>query len=125
MKPYLVSKVVGQDGEEIMTRQPEMLAQSVSKETADQIKNMMINSVNRGTSKAARLRSFQIAGKTGTAERSKEKTINNAWFVGFAPADDPQIAVAVIVENVEYWGGEIAAPIAKDIIRFSLNELNK
>lgn len=125
MKPYIVSKVVGQDGEEVMTRQPEMLVQSVSKETANQIKDMMINSVNRGTSKAARLRSFQIAGKTGTAERSKEKTINNAWFVGFAPADDPQIAVAVIVENVEYLGGEIAAPIAKDIIRFSLNELNK
>jgi peptidoglycan glycosyltransferase len=125
MRPYLVSKVVAQDGSEVMTRQPEELIQSVSPETANQIKDMMVNSVNRGTSKSARLRSFQIAGKTGTAERSKEKTINNAWFVGFAPADDPQVAVAVIVENVEYLGGEIAAPVAKDIIRFSLNELNK
>ncbi|WP_138159193.1 peptidoglycan D,D-transpeptidase FtsI family protein [Peptoniphilus catoniae] len=125
MQPYLVSKVVSSDGSDILTKEPTELVQSVSPEVASEIKDMMIDSVNRGTGKSARLRSVQVAGKTGTAERSTEKVINNAWFVGFAPADDPQIAVAVVIENVQYLGGEIAAPMAKEIMQFSLEELSR
>ncbi|CDZ74778.1 cell division protein FtsI/penicillin-binding protein [Peptoniphilus sp. ING2-D1G] len=125
MKPYLVSKVTESNGTEIFTNAPEELIQSVTPETANEIKNMMIEAVRIGSGKSAALRSVQVAGKTGTAERSQEKTINNAWFIGFAPAEDPQIAVAVVIENVEFLGGEIAAPIARDIISFSLQELSK
>ncbi|MDO5040981.1 MAG: penicillin-binding protein 2 [Peptoniphilus sp.] len=125
MKPYLVSKVIDSEGKEVLTKEPEELIQSVSPEVAEEIKSMMIEAVRVGSGKSAALRSVQVAGKTGTAERSQEKTINNAWFIGFAPAEDPQVAVAVVIQNVQFLGGEIAAPIARDIISFSLQELSK
>ncbi|MGO1579973.1 MAG: peptidoglycan D,D-transpeptidase FtsI family protein [Peptoniphilaceae bacterium] len=125
MQPYIVSSIRGADGSEIMTREPKVLSQAVLPETAEEIKDMMINVVRRGSGKAASLRSVQVAGKSGTAQRSIDNNDYNAWFIGFAPADNPQVAVAIVVENVDSLGGEIAAPIARDIIRYSLSELNK
>lgn len=123
MQPYIVQQVVRNDGHVIKDRKAEVLAEPIKPETANEIKDMMINVVKRGSGKSARLRSTLVAGKTGTAQRSAEKDIYDAWFVGFAPADDPQVAVAIVVQNVNRLGGQVAAPIARDIISYSLREL--
>ena len=75
---------------------------------------------NKGTGRLVQIENLRIAGKTGTADfRAHGKEVNLAWFIGFAPADNPQIAVAVMVEgtqaNHSYHGGSTAGPIAKDI----------
>lgn len=125
MKPYLVSKVTNNAGNTILENKPEVLSEAMKVETANQIREMMINVVNKGSGKSAALRNVQVAGKTGTAQRSVEKSINNAWFIGFAPAEDPQIAVAIVIQNVDQLGGEVAAPMAQEIINYSLSQLNK
>lgn len=124
MQPYLVQKVVRNDGKVLKDRKPEVLTQAVKPETAEKIKEMMVDVVRKGSGRSARLKSVKIAGKTGTSQRASEKNIYDAWFVGFAPADDPQVAVAVVIQNVDQYGGEVAAPIARDIIGYSLRELN-
>ena len=74
----------------------------------------MKNVVNRGTGTAARS-SIGIAGKTGTAQNEREDR-DHAWFIGFAPADEPNIAVCVLLEYAGRTGGEAAAPIARDVM---------
>ena len=64
----------------------------------------------------AQIPGVQVAGKTGTAETQVGKTINDAWFIAFAPSRDPRIAIAVNVQKVPGFGGEIAAPIARDVM---------
>lgn len=124
MAPYLVSSVQSPDGSNIYTREPKVLSEAVSPEVASQIGKMMVNVVKNGSGKTARIRRAQVAGKTGTAQISKDADKYNAWFVGYAPAKDPQVAVAVIIQDVEKFGGEIAAPLAGDIINYSLGVLD-
>ncbi|MGL5513800.1 MAG: penicillin-binding transpeptidase domain-containing protein, partial [Sporomusa sp.] len=80
---------------------------------ADQVANMMVTVVNEGTGRGAAIRGIKVAGKTGTAENPHGAP--HAWFIGFAPADDPQVAIAVIVENSGSGGG-VAAPAARQIL---------
>ena len=94
----------------------------MTSEHAEDVKDMMVAVVQSasGTGTAAQIPGVEVAGKTGTAQ-SAEGAAPHAWFISFAPADDPQIAVAVLVENggsvgSEATGGAIAAPIAKAII---------
>jgi peptidoglycan glycosyltransferase len=77
---------------------------------------MMKNVVAEGTGTAGALSGVDVAGKTGTAEIDPEAGINQAWFIGFAPADDPQIAVAATVERTSGFGGPTAGPIAKAVM---------
>lgn len=81
---------------------------------AASLKDMMVAAVERGTGRAARIPGVRVAGKTGTTTDFEQ-----AWFIGFAPADDPQVAVAVLVENQgrEATGGEVAAPIARQMMQ--------
>ena len=76
---------------------------------------MMRQVVESGTGTAAQLPGVPVAGKTGTAETGRTEE-NDTWFIAFAPADDPKIAVAVALQNQPGTGGETAAPIAKDIM---------
>ena len=124
MAPYLVSNIKSPEGSNIFTREPQVLSEAVSPEVAKQIGDMMVNVVRSGSGKTAKIRRAQVAGKTGTAQISKDADKYNAWFVGYAPAKDPEVAVAVIIQNVEKFGGEIAAPIAGDIINYSLGVLD-
>jgi peptidoglycan glycosyltransferase len=78
---------------------------------------MMVAVVRRGTGRAAALDGVQVAGKTGTATIATGRS--HAWFVAFAPADAPRIAVAIVVENAGY-GGFVAAPIARRVIATAL-----
>ena len=92
-----------------------------SEDSANQLTEMMKSVVNEGTGTAAALSGVDVAGKTGTAEvpdkESCEGLPNQAWFVGFAPADDPQIAVAATVECTDGQGGTVAAPIAAGVMQ--------
>ncbi len=76
---------------------------------------MMRRVVEEGTGQAANLGSLSVAGKTGTAETGVTG-LNTAWFIAFAPAEDPRIAIAVVIERTPEFGGTIAAPIARDVI---------
>ncbi len=117
MKPYLVNKVMAPDGSIIKTFTPEEWLTPTSSALADEINTMMVKVVRDGTGTEAALSGVLVAGKTGTAENSQGDS--HAWFIGFAPADNPQVAIAVIVENAGF-GGSIAAPIARQVFRAAL-----
>ncbi|MGP6156277.1 MAG: peptidoglycan D,D-transpeptidase FtsI family protein [Vulcanimicrobiaceae bacterium] len=116
-RPYLVRTVRAGDGRELHRIEPSTLAQPVSPETADRVRMLMIAVVRRGTGTAAALPGVQVAGKTGTATNPAGKS--HAWFVAFAPAESPRVAVAIVVENVGY-GGTFAAPIARKVLAVAL-----
>ncbi|WP_229771178.1 MULTISPECIES: peptidoglycan D,D-transpeptidase FtsI family protein [Anaerococcus] len=122
MQPRLVNNVVDKDGKEIKKSESEVLSQATSEENANTIRDYMVDVVNRGTGTGAYIQSVQIAGKTGTADRDDGAT--DAWFVGFAPAYDPKIAFAVVLENTSSTGGEIAAPLAGQLVNSIVNNVN-
>ncbi|MTI79810.1 MAG: hypothetical protein FH758_02835 [Firmicutes bacterium] len=112
-QPYLVDEIVTSKGKTLHQNKPRTLLQSTDSSTARYIGEAMVDAVKLGTGKAARISDIKVAGKTGTAEN--EHGSPHAWFVGFAPAENPQVAVAVVVENGGA-GGTVAAPIAKQVI---------
>jgi penicillin-binding protein A len=113
MTPYMVDQVRAPDLTVIDRTEPEVLSEATSEDVAADLTEMMISVVENGSGRAARIDGVQVAGKTGTAENAGP---DHNWFVGFAPADDPQIAVAVFVANGGGTGGEISAPIARDVM---------
>jgi penicillin-binding protein A len=122
MKPYLVDQVQAPDLTVIDSTQPEEWRQPVSEEVAGQLTEMMISVVANGSGRAARIPGVQVAGKTGTAQVSQD-VADHTWFTGFAPADDPKIAVAVFVANGGGTGGERSAPIAREVMQAYLDGL--
>ena len=114
-RPYLVRSIARRDT--TLATRPQTLAQPISRETAGQVRDLMIAVVARGTGTAGALPNVTVAGKTGTATNPHGKS--HAWFVAFAPAASPRVAVAVVVENVGY-GGTYAAPVAKRVLRVAL-----
>jgi penicillin-binding protein A len=120
MKPYLVDQVQAPDLTVIDSTEPEEWREPISADVADQLTEMMLSVVENGSGRAARISGVQVAGKTGTAQVSDE-VADHTWFMGFAPADDPQIAVAVFVANGGGTGGERSAPIARQVIEAYLN----
>ncbi len=121
VKPYLVSKILTHDGILVKSNNTEILSNIGSHDKINQIKNMMVEVVENGTGTQAKISNIAVAGKTGTAENSSGK--NHAWFVGFAPAEDPKIAIVVLLEEEGSTGGSKAAPIAKELIKFGLNNI--
>ena len=119
MEPRLWSRVIQPDGRET-NLSPSHQSRVMSEETAQTLTEMMTDVVNEGTGGAAALASDQVAGKTGTAEIDIDAGINQAWFIGFAPADDPRIAVAATVERTDGEGGTVAAPIAQQVLEVLL-----
>lgn len=123
MKPYLVEEAKAPDLSTIEKGGGETYSEAVSSGTAEQLKEMMIG-VTEGedaSGPGARIPGMQVAGKTGTAETGEGSNTHN-WFISFAPADDPKVAVAVVVENGNSSGGVIAAPIAKSIMEAVINQ---
>jgi peptidoglycan glycosyltransferase len=89
----------------------------MSEETAATVTEMMTNVTEEGTASALSVAGAdQFAGKTGTAEIDVEAGINRGWFIGFAPTDDPQVAVAAVIERTSGFGGETAGPVATDVM---------
>jgi peptidoglycan glycosyltransferase len=128
MTPYLVNKITDAKGDTIDSAKPkELTTDAVSSETAAKLREMMVNVVNNGTANLAQVPGVQVAGKTGTAETADGQP-PHAWFISFAPAEDPKVALAVIVESgaanvgAEATGGHTAAPIAKSVLEAVLNK---
>jgi penicillin-binding protein A len=120
MKPYIVDQVQAPDLTVIDSTQPEEWREPISADVANQLTEMMLSVVENGSGRAARIDGVDVAGKTGTAQVSDE-VADHTWFMGFAPADDPQIAVAVFVANGGGTGGERSAPIARQVIEAYLD----
>ncbi|WP_127125387.1 penicillin-binding protein 2 [Georgenia sp. SYP-B2076] len=126
MQPYLVARELTPDLEVVSTTKPDELRRSVSESTADQLTQMMVDVVENGTGVKAQIDGVQVAGKTGTAEIAKG-IAPHAWFIGFAPADKPEVAVAVVVENggndgAGASGSATAAPIARAVMQAVLGK---
>ncbi|NLL05117.1 MAG: peptidoglycan glycosyltransferase [Clostridiaceae bacterium] len=119
MKPYLVSNITSPTGKEIKSFKREEFKQIMEPDIAAKLKNMMQEVVDSGTGKKAAIKGIKVAGKTGTAENeltAQKKDKAHAWFIGFAPVENPQIAVVVVLEYSGSSGGTIAAPIAQKIM---------
>lgn len=120
-KPYVVQTVVAPDGSTVRNTKPGNLGRAIKPQTAADLTTMMIAVVQGGTGTAAQIPGIQVAGKTGTAETGVNH-IYTAWFVAFAPADNPQVAVAVVLEKqANGFGGAVAAPIAKLVLQALLH----
>ncbi|MBN1629499.1 MAG: hypothetical protein JW990_07040 [Thermoleophilia bacterium] len=117
MKPHLVAQIVQRDGSVLDKTNPDVWLRPISSDTAATVRDLMVQAVKSGTGTAAALDGVQVAGKTGTAEVTDDEP--HAWFAGFAPADDPRVVVAVLVENGGA-GGSVAAPIARQVMAAAL-----
>lgn len=117
MKPYLIQSIKTPDGDIIKGNKPQKWLIPYDKAQAERIKEGMKMTVESGTGRNAYISGVEVAGKTGTAEVKDKKS--HAWFVGFASVDNPRVAVAVLIENGGV-GGEVAAPIAKELIKSAL-----
>lgn len=119
MEPRLWSKVIDPDGRETKL-DPARQSRVMSEDTAAELNDMMQKVVQEGTGTAAAVSGIDVAGKTGTAEISGG--VNQAWFIGFAPADDPQIAIACTVERTTGFGGPTCGPIFKSVAETILGQ---
>lgn len=115
MRPVLVDKIKTSSGIALSQSKPEILYNCITADCAAYVEELMCEVVSSGTGKSARIPGVTVAGKTGTAENETEK--DHAWFVGYAPAENPQICVAVILENDGGAGGTNAAPIARNVMK--------
>ena len=125
MRPYLVQSVIGSDLAVIESTEPQELSQAVTPDVAAQLTRMMEAVVEDGSGVRAQIPGVAVAGKTGTAQHGEGRKAH-AWFISFAPANDPEIAVAVIAEDGgvagnEAGGGAVAAPIAKQMMEAGLD----
>jgi peptidoglycan glycosyltransferase len=117
MTPHLTDRVVDRDGRTLERLGATQYSEVMKPETADAVGQMMGHVVQEGTGTAAALQGIQVAGKTGTAEVGNSKSINQVWFIAFAPLVNPRIAIAVTVERSSGQGGTVAAPIAKQVLQ--------
>ncbi len=125
MTPHLTDRILDRDGRTTEEVEPEVQSEVMSEESAAQVRTMMEAVVERGTGTAAKIPGVQVAGKTGTAETQIGKTINDVWFIAFAPSRAPRVAIAVNVQDVPGFGGGIAAPIAKDVMTTLLRKSSR
>jgi peptidoglycan glycosyltransferase len=123
VQPRLTEKIVDRDGRTTERIEPERAERVMSRESAAELGEMMRNVVREGTGTAAALQGVDVAGKSGTAETDPSRNITQPWFIAYAPADDPEIAIAVTIERtVGGFGGTDAAPIARAVLQELLGE---
>ena len=120
MDPYLVREVQAPDLSRLSLADPTPLRRAVDEDVAAELTRMMELVVSDGSGVRAQIPGVRVAGKTGTAQHAPSRP-PHAWFIGFAPADDPQVAVAVVVEDggsagSEATGGGLSAPIARRVM---------
>lgn len=126
MRPYVVEEVRAPNLSVLDRTEPETISKAISSSTADELTEMMVATVADGTASPAQIPGMDVAGKTGTAESTGDRP-PYAWFVSFAPADDPQVAVAVLVQSSdtspdEIGGGRLGGPIAKSVMEAVINQ---
>jgi len=122
MKPYIVDSIQSPELETLKQTEPEELSRAISPETADGVTRLMVETVENGTATPGAIPGVTVAGKTGTAQSGQADVPPYAWFVSFAPAQDPEVAVAVMIQQVdglergEIAGGQLGGPIAKAVM---------
>lgn len=120
MTPHIIERVLDPTQTVVYEQKPEPWLTALTKEEADKIKSAMVAAVNDGTAAPGSLPNVQVAAKTGSAEPGGEvKT--HGWYIAFAPAEAPRIAIAVMVKNGGTGGGA-AAPIARQIMQEALSQ---
>ena len=127
-KPHLIKEIINSDNIVVEKKEPQVVRQVISEKTSETMRGILESVVSKGGGKNAYIAGYRIAGKTGTSEkipRGNAKYI--ASFLSFAPADDPQIACLVILDQpaigMPYYGGTIAAPVVKHIMEETLQYL--
>jgi len=125
MQPHLMKEIKDSDGARVEGEPGGVWMTAVSGETAETVKTMMIDAVQRGTGTRAAIAGIPVAAKTGTAQTGRNTA--HAWTIGFAPADNPRFAIAVIIEDQpdtgESTGGRTAAPIVREVLTKALQVL--
>jgi penicillin-binding protein A len=116
MKPHLTAAIVEPDGHVVQRISPKVQSVAMKPSTAASVTGMMEAVVNEGTGTTAQIPGIQVAGKTGTAETLGVSAFNNVWFIAFAPAQKPTVAVAVTIAHVPGQGATFAAPVAKQVM---------
>jgi len=125
MKPNLVESVVSSNLTTIESFQPQVYKQAISQQTAATMTQLMVDSVANGAASNATIDGVDVAGKTGTAQNGDDDPYT-LWFTGFAPANDPEVVVAVVVQNGGGLGQDgtssgISAPIGRQVLEAVLN----
>ncbi len=132
VKPYLVRKIEGIDSKFVKVNTRKEVGRAISKKATEQTKELMLNVVRLGTGRPARIASFKVIGKTGTAQKTRPggrgylKDHYIASFIGLAPFDDPKLICLVIVDDPrgKYWGSTVCGPVFKNVMEYSLRYLN-
>ena len=132
MKPYLVQQIIDRNGLPVETYKPQPVRRAVSAATAKVVRNIMKTVITEGgTGVNAALDGYSVGGKTGTSRKldaNGQYSTNShiASFIGFAPADNPELAILVVIDEPKkkYYGGTVAAPVFKEIAQQSLSYLN-
>jgi penicillin-binding protein A len=122
MVPHLTDRIVDPDGRTTERISPRVQSVVMKPSTAAAVTTMMEAVVNEGTGTSAQIAGVRVAGKTGTAETQIGTAINNVWFIAFAPASAPKVAIAVTLKGVPGQGGAFAAPIAREVIERLLHD---
>ena len=126
MRPYVVDEVRAANLSVLDRTDPQSISKAISSTTAEELTSMMVATVDSGTATPAQIPGVQVAGKTGTAQSTADRP-PYAWFVSFAPADNPQVAVDVLVQSSdtsrsEIGGGRLGGPIAKAVMEAVINQ---
>ncbi|WP_309646892.1 penicillin-binding protein 2 [Nocardioides sp.] len=126
-RPYIVDEVQSAEYDVLEKTEDSDLSQAISSSTAADLTQLLVSTVDNGTASPAAIPGISVAGKTGTAQSGIDDVPPYAWFVSFAPADDPQVAVAVMIESAdiprgEIAGGQLGGPIAKAVMEAIIND---
>lgn len=132
MRPFLVREISDQQGRIVWEHVPHIRRRPISAETAKTVTDLLVNVVERGTGKRAAVPGYRVAGKTGTAQKVDPETGTYsptkfvASFVGFVPAEDPQLAILVMIDEPQgpAWGGVVAAPVFRQVAEQALRYLH-
>src|SRR5947209_1914444 len=116
MAPHMTDRIIDAEVRTLQTIAPRVQSVVMKPSTAAAVTSMMVAVVNEGTGTPAQIPGVQVAGKTGTAETLPATAINNVWFIAFAPAAEPRVAIAATLQGVPGFGAAFAAPIAKQVM---------
>lgn len=121
MRPYLVDEVQSPELDVLDKTEPSELSSAVSSSTASELTKLLVATVDSGTASPAAMPGIRVAGKTGTAQSGQDGVAPYAWFISFAPAENPQVAVAVMIQKAdiprgEIAGGQLGGPIARAVM---------
>jgi penicillin-binding protein A len=122
MVPHMTDRIVDPEGRTVLRVSPRVQSVVMKPSTAADVTSMMEAVVNEGTGTEAQIPGVQVAGKTGTAETQIGTAINNVWFIAFAPASNPRVAIAVTLEGVPGQGAAFAAPVAREVMERLLHD---